>query len=107
MANPNVKATTPWKYILDACERCWGDSFISGTTNSDNCSGFVKAVAKRLGVQLPDKNADGIIDYLDGSDDWGRDYSGTDASRFASAGQLIIAGLKSDEHMPSRNQGHV
>jgi hypothetical protein len=108
MASPSdVKMASPYQHILDACASCWSGSFIAGTINSDNCSGFVKAVAIKLGVPIPDKNADGIVDYLDNNDDWARDYSGSDAARFAAAGQFIIAGLKSDEHTPPRSQGHV
>ena len=34
------------KCIVDASKAVWEDEFVKGTKNKDNCSGFVKAVAK-------------------------------------------------------------
>ena len=92
--------------IVDSCEACWEESFLPGTQNRNNCSGFVKAVAKKLGVPLDETaNADGIVDAI--SPRWKKLGSGQEAAQKAAMGVLVIAGLKGADHTPARNNGHV
>lgn len=92
--------------IIDKANESWEEEFIKGTKNKNNCSGFVKAVAKKLGVPLPDTaNADGIIDSISSS--WKKLESGTEAARLASTGVFVLVGLKATSHTPARNNGHV
>jgi hypothetical protein len=67
-----------------------------------DCSGYLKQVAAKLGVALPNVQANGIIDYLSGSADWmqiGNDANR--ASQMAGEGSFVVAGLKEGGH------GHV
>ena len=92
--------------IIDKAKESWGEEFVKGTKNKDNCSGFVKAVAKKLGIYLPaTANADGIVDHI--STTWKKLDSGADAARQAATGALVIAGLKAARHTLARNNGHV
>lgn len=92
--------------ILDKAKESWEEEFIKGTQNKDNCSGFVKAVAKKLGIPLPETvNADGIITSISGS--WQKVSSGADAAQEAATGAFVIVGLKAADHTPARNNGHV
>jgi hypothetical protein len=66
------------KCIVDKCKLAWDEEFIPGMANKSNCSGFVKAVAKKLGIPISDTaNADAIV------------------------------GLKGADHKPARTNGHV
>lgn len=92
--------------IVDACKKSWESEYLKGTKNKNNCSGFVKAVAQQLGASLPaTADADGIIDAL--AETWQILSDGPEAARRASVGELVIAGLKSSDHTPPRNNGHV
>jgi hypothetical protein len=91
--------------IIDSCKQSWEEEFIPGTQNKNNCSGFVKSVTKKLGVPLPDANADGIVDALGKS--WKKLASGAEAAQQATAGTFVVAGLKAAKHTPPRNNGHV
>jgi cell wall-associated NlpC family hydrolase len=92
--------------IIDKAMESWDEEFIKGTKNKNNCSGFVKSVAKKLGIPLPDTaNADGIVDFMASS--WKKLKSGEEAARLASTGTFVLAGLKGSEHAPARNNGHV
>jgi hypothetical protein len=92
--------------IRDACQASWESEWIAGTKNSRNCSGFVKAVASKVGSPLPGSaNADALMDYVASS--WQKVTDGAEAARRASVGELVIAGLKGSEHSPARNNGHV
>jgi cell wall-associated NlpC family hydrolase len=92
--------------IIDKCTASWEEEFFAGTKNKDNCSGFVKSVAQKLNVPLPQfGNADGIMDEI--SRNWTSVSSGKDAAAKASLGMLVIAGLKAADHTPARNNGHV
>ncbi|HEX5269486.1 MAG TPA: hypothetical protein VFW33_03315, partial [Gemmataceae bacterium] len=70
-----------------------------------NCSGFFKAVAKKLGLQVPDVTADALIDSISaGGTQWikigqGSD-SGSQAATFAGQGYLVVALLKAADHLP-------
>lgn len=35
--------------IVNACKNSWDKSYLAGTPNKDNCSGFVQSVAAELG----------------------------------------------------------
>jgi cell wall-associated NlpC family hydrolase len=92
--------------IIDKAKDSWEEEFIKGTKNKDNCSGFVKAVAKIMGIYLPaTANADGIIDHISLS--WKKLESGADAARLASTGAFVVAGLKAANHTPAGCNGHV
>lgn len=92
--------------IIEHCKSSWEEEFISGMKNKNNCSGFVKAVAVKLGVSLPHTaNADGIVDDLEKN--WTKLASGLDAADKAAEGKFVIAALKSGDHKPARNNGHV
>jgi hypothetical protein len=92
--------------IVDQCTASWEEEFLKGTKNKNNCSGFVKSVAKRLGIPVPETaNADGIVDAIRKS--WKKLDSGVDAAKQAAAGYFVIAGLKAADHKPERNNGHV
>ena len=82
--------------ILAACKKHY-DAY------SDDCSGFVRAVAKELGYSLSG-NADALMDQL--AKDW-KKIDRAKAVELAKAGTLVIAGLKSSQHNPPRNNGHV
>lgn len=92
--------------IVDKCKEAWTEEFITGLANKDNCSGFVKAVAKKLGVPLKETaNADEIVDEIDGS--WTQLPSGKSAAESAALGKFVVAGLESVGHTPARGNGHV
>jgi hypothetical protein len=94
--------------IVDKCKEAWTEEFIVGTKNKDNCSGFVKAVAKKVGIPITETlNADGIVDEISKSSNWAKLNSGKDAGDKAATGALVVAGLKSGDHEPSRSNGHV
>jgi hypothetical protein len=70
---------------------------------SDDCSGFVRAVAKDLGYPLAG-NANTLVDYFDKS--WTK-IDRVRAVELVKAGTLVIAGLNSADHNPPRPNGHV
>ncbi len=82
--------------ILAACKKHFD-------LHSDDCSGFVRAVAKELGYPLYG-NANALVDHLEGN--WKKVDLAT-AVKLAQDGTLIIGALKSSEHSPPRNNGHV
>lgn len=93
------------KAIVAACTDCWDKEFIKGLKNSQNCSGFVKAVAAKLGVALPQTgNANAIVDFIKG---WSQLKSGADAMREAASGKFVLVGLKASQHKPVATNGHV
>lgn len=94
------------KCIVEKCEQSWEEDFLPGTKNKNNCSGFVKAVTKKLGIPLPETaNADGSLDAI--SKSWTKLESGVEAARKAATGVFVIAGLKAADHSSARNNGHV
>jgi hypothetical protein len=93
--------------IVTACSNSWDESFISGLKNKENCSGFVKAVAKKLSVAMCDGTADAIVGYLETHPLWEKLENGLKAGQKAQQGNLVIAGLKSSDHSRPRNSGHV
>ena len=78
--------------VEDACIKHWEDF-------KSDCSGFIKAVAKELGVTL-DGNANAIVDTIQKTP-WTILKNGEEAKNKAMAGKLVIAGLKASGH------GHV
>ena len=90
---------------------------IYATAEAGNCSGFLKKVAKDLGIlgpgkAIPEDRANGIIKFIyDRRDFW--DYVGkgsTDglaAANQAAKGYLVVAVLKGEEHSDHRDAGHV
>jgi hypothetical protein len=52
-------------YIIKKCAESWDEKLVAGISNKNNCSGFVKAVAGNLNVQLPPMQADGILDAIE------------------------------------------
>jgi hypothetical protein len=92
--NGEAGMTTEKDPVAAACEAEW-DKWKS------DCSGFVKAVALRLGIKITGM-ANPMIDYLEHSTAWrslGSD-SGAAITR-ASQGDLVVGGLKAPRH------GHV
>lgn len=86
--------------IEDACDKNY-------EKNKNNCSGFVKAVAKELGYALPSGNADSIMENLP-KNKWERIPDGASAERLAAKGVFVIVGLKSKDHMKEdTHYGHV
>jgi hypothetical protein len=93
--------------IVDACKAAWEEKTSAGLMNKNNCSGFIKGVAQKLGVSIPmNATADGIVDHLSGGS-WSKLASGADAAKQAGNGMLVVAGLKSSDHNPKRGNGHV
>jgi hypothetical protein len=90
------------QHIIDACEANWD-------ANKADCSAFVKAVATALGVTLfdPGDNADAIVDKLSNAPGWNVVPDRATVETQAAIGEFIIAGLKSTEFTPPRNNGHV
>lgn len=84
--------------IINECERNF-------ETYKSDCSGFVKAVAMKFGVDLMGQ-ADAIVDQIKGPE-WTNIGNGIEAKAKADAGWLVVAGLKSSDHNPARNNGHV
>ena len=96
-ALPNV-ANSNAQRIIDQCEALWPQ-------DSGDCSAFARDVCAALGVQLQG-NADAIVDAMAGAE-WVEVASGEEAKQLADAGQLVLAGLKSANHAPTRQHGHV
>lgn len=70
-----------------------------------NCSGFVRAVANELGSgEGMSGNADSQIDALRAG--W-QSITREEAISRAERGELVVAGLRSDEHSTTRSNGHV
>jgi hypothetical protein len=93
--------------IVEKCEEAWEEKTSAGLANKNNCSGFIKGVAQKLGVPIPmTANADGIIDHVV-AQGWTKLASGADAAQKAGSGMFVIAGLKASNHSPARSNGHV
>lgn len=78
--------------IIELCELHWA-------AHQKDCSGFVKAVAADLGIHLSGL-ANSIVDQIQ-TLPWRVLDSGEAAQREAVKGNLVIGGLKADNH------GHV
>jgi hypothetical protein len=97
--------------IIAACTASWND-------NLHNCSAFVRAVAFKLGIQLPnDANADSLISSNFSMSPWISIPtistnqclmpSGIFAKMKAASGAFVVAGLKSSEQLRKTTEGHV
>lgn len=84
--------------IVAACRKHYA-------TFSNDCSGFVRAVTAELGHPVSG-NANGIMNELSRSSAWEAVDRAT-AIASVQTGALVIAGLKSFDHTPARNNGHV
>ncbi len=84
--------------IVDACKKHY-------PMHSDDCSGFVRAVTAELGHPVSG-TANGIMNELANSSAWEK-IDRAKAIDAVKAGALVIAGLKSQDHNPPRNNGHV
>ena len=91
--------------IIKKCEESWEEEFVVGIKNKNNCSGFIKTVAQKLGILLPPMQADGLVDSIEKS--WTKIGTGSEAAKKATEGFFVIAGLKSGQHSKKVSQGHV
>jgi hypothetical protein len=89
--------TTP-EDIIAACKADFAP-------NANNCSGFVKAVATDFGVALSGV-ADDIVDEIQ-APGWTVLPDGPAAATAATAGKLVIAGLKGADQAKPDPHGHV
>ncbi len=85
--------------VKDACEACFA-------ANANDCSGFARAVASQVGVTLTGL-ANDIVDTLRGGGEWTQLDDGVAASQQATAGKLVIGGLKGSEQTHPDPHGHV
>ena len=93
--------------IVEKCAESWNETTSAGLINKNNCSGFLKCVASKLGVTMPaGADADGLVDFMQ-RQNWKVLASGADAAVQAGNGMFVVAGLSSDEHHPARLNGHV
>jgi hypothetical protein len=83
--------------VLVACEEYW-------PKHKNDCSAFARAVAKDLDVALTG-NADAIVEKI--RTKWRRLPNGVAAKKAADDGAFVIAGLKSSQHTPPAEHGHV
>lgn len=84
--------------VLAACESCWDE-------HKGDCSGFVRAVAKRVGIDLQG-NADAIVDQLR-QGPWTPLGDGAAACRAAERGLFVVGGLKGADQAKPSAHGHV
>jgi hypothetical protein len=91
------------KVVLDACASAFSDD-----DNKGNCSGFVKAVGDKRGIQVGTTGqgqANDIYDEISGSPwlDLGQGHAGAvKAAYYARQGYFVVAAWKSDS-----GNGHV
>lgn len=84
--------------IIDTCESKYD-------ANSDNCSGFVKAVSSAFSVVL-NGQADDIVDQIQ-ANGWIVLNDGVEAKDKADNGWLVVGGLKGADNVPAQSHGHV
>lgn len=82
-----------------ACEACFD-------AHANDCSGFARAVANQLDVQL-NGLANQIVDTIRGGNGWRPLPNGVSAAESAAAGKLVIGGLKGSEQGHPDAHGHV
>jgi hypothetical protein len=85
--------------VRDICEAEWPE-------NQNDCSAFVRAVADRLGISL-NGQANDIVDHLRADASWRLLDGGHAAASSASAGALVVGGLRGDQQFKPSNHGHV
>jgi hypothetical protein len=88
-----MDVATPQQQIIDACEAHF-------QANIHDCSGFAKAVAGALGINLLSGMANDIVDEIQNAP-WTVLADGIAAKARAEAGCLVIGAKKDDPH------GHV
>lgn len=97
-ATTKIDALPRAAQVVAACEAEWD-------AHSDDCSGFVRAVALRLGLQI-EGNADAIVGQL-GGPGWTPLADGVRARVAAEGGMLVIAGMKGADQAEPSAHGHV
>ena len=94
------------KAVVDACRKSWEESWLAGTANANNCSGFFKSVARNLELSgVPDCQADGLVDFL--RKHWLAVKTGVEARQKVRDGHVVAAGLKAAFHAPRKDHGHI
>ena len=79
----HVRLSWAWRFLGSSSSR--EEKTSGGVANKNNCSGFVKAVASKLGVEVPMAlNADGIADHVERH--WVQARSGSEAALYSSQG---------------------
>lgn len=73
---------------------------------SNDCSAYVRAVTAELGHPVSG-NANGIMNELANATATWENITRSAAVTAVQTGALVIAGLKSSNHTPPRNNGHV
>jgi hypothetical protein len=86
------------QHIIEICNDQW-------PAQKSNCSGFVEAVAKVLGVTLTGV-ADDIYTQIQ-SQGWTAIPDGVSAKAAADSGLFVIAALTGDQEVPPQVHGHV
>ncbi|HUL05716.1 MAG TPA: hypothetical protein VLV76_05245 [Candidatus Acidoferrum sp.] len=84
--------------IVRACEAEW-------EAHKDDCSGFVKAVAARLQIQLRGLANDIVAEIS--QPPWLRLADGIQAERAAADGRFVIAGMRGSDQAAPAEHGHV
>src|SRR5690349_8850909 len=85
--------------IVAACRKHYA-------AHKNDCSAYVRAVTAELGHPVSG-NANGIMNELASATDRWEKIDRAAAVAAVTTGALVIAGLKSSEHNPPRNNGHV
>jgi len=75
----------------------------NSVTNADNCSGFIKTVAKENGLNLPDKGTEELIDFLE--KDWDCYDDKFAAFKAASEGKFVLVAARAVDL--NLNTGHI
>ncbi len=83
--------------IIDCCEANWDQ-------NKSDCSGFVKAVSKSLGVSLTGDADEITVCLLELTQ---KTTDGVLAAQWVGDGKFVVAGLQGAQHRPPRTHGHV
>lgn len=88
------------KKIIEACEKHWN-------AHKSDCSGFAKAVAKELSIELPNVKADPIIAWISewSRASWWKIGSPKEAGTLAEEGYFVLACLTTADS--GDTNGHV
>lgn len=85
--------------VRAACEAEWEG-------HKSDCSGFVRAVAARLGAEVVG-NADAITTALSAGAPWSTLQDGPAAAAAARQGRIVVAGLRGADQVTPDANGHV